>query len=277
MIGVLAIAAKEFRDDLRSRWTIAIALLFAGLALAIAYFGGAAAGRTGFIPFETTLASLTTLAAFVVPLIGLLLAYDTLAGERQQGTLLLILSYPVTRAQVLTGKFYGHSGALAVATVAGFGLAVLIIEWLQPQARTLGAWLHLGNFVLSAALLGACFVTLASVISVLAGDKARAAGLALIAWLATVIIFDLVLLAALVASRGSAWQRTLFPQLLYLNPIDVFRLINLSSLGAGSGNELFLGMTGAHAYSQWTLYLALIAWIVIPLGLAQWLFRSQET
>ena len=276
MSSIAIIAGKEFRDDFRNRWTIAVAVLFAVLALSISYFGGAAAGKIGFTSFDATLASLTTLAAFVVPLIGLLIAHDMVVGEQDNGTLLLVLSYPISRIELVAGKFVGHCAALATATLVGFGAAVVIIQIMQPEARTSGAWLSIGNFVLSASMLGASFTALASVISVTATDKARAAGLALVTWLATVIIFDLCLLAVLVLSGGSPWEQAVFPRLLYLNPIDVFRLINLTTLGSGSGNELFMGMTGAHVYQPALLYLAMLLWIVVPFALAQFLFRRKE-
>jgi Cu-processing system permease protein len=69
MNAVAAVARKEFRDGLRSRWTLAIACLFAALALGIGYFGAVAAGRVGFSSFDATIASLTTLTGFVIPLI----------------------------------------------------------------------------------------------------------------------------------------------------------------------------------------------------------------
>lgn len=276
MSSTLIIARKEFRDDFRNRWTIAVAVLFAVLALSISYFGGAAAGKIGFTSFDATLASLTTLAAFVVPLIGLLIAYDMVVGEHDNGTLLLVLSYPISRVELVAGKFLGHCSALATATLVGFGVAVAIIQIMQPEARTTQAWLSIGNFVLSASMLGACFVALASVISVATNDKARAAGLALVVWLATVIIFDLCLLAILVISGGNQWEQLVFPLLLYLNPIDVFRLINLTTLGSGSGNELFMGMTATHVYQPWVLYVAMLLWDIIPFTLAQFLFRRKE-
>ena len=45
MNATAVIAWKEFRDDFRSRWTVALTVLFALLALAIAWFGGAASGK----------------------------------------------------------------------------------------------------------------------------------------------------------------------------------------------------------------------------------------
>ena len=276
MSSLLIVARKEFRDDFRNRWTIAVALLFAILALGIAYFGGAAAGQVGFTSFDATLASLTTLGAFVIPLIGLLLAYDTVVGEQDNGTLLLMLSYPLSRGQLVAGKYLGHCAALAAATLAGFGLAVAIMQVMQPPAHTLQAWAHIVSFIVSASMLGASFIGLGCVLSVVTDDKSRAAGLALITWLVTVVMFDLALLAILVVSGGNPIEQAVYPYLLLLNPIDVFRLINLTALGDGAGNDLLLGMTGRHAYAPAVLFLVLLAWMLAPFALALFLFRRKE-
>lgn len=276
MNAILTVGWKEFRDDFRNRWTVAITLLFALLALAIAWFGGAAAGRVGFTSFDATLASLTTLAAFVVPLIGLLIAYDSVVGERDDGTLLLMLSYPLSRGQLVAGKFLGHCAALAAAIFAGFVLAVAFMQAMQPSAQTLQAWLAIARFVLSAALLGASFVGLGCLVSVRATSKSHAAGLALIGWLASVVLFDLALLALLVASGGNPLERAVYPFLLLLNPVDVFRLVNLATLGDGAGNELLTGMTAGHGYARGLLYGVLLAWAVLPFAWAALAFRGKE-
>lgn len=276
MNAALTVAWKEFRDDFRNRWTVALAVLFALLALAIAWFGAAASGRIGFTSFDATLASLTTLGAFVIPLIGLLIAYDTIVGERDDGTLLLMLSYPLARGQLVTGKFLGHCAALAVATLVGFALAVAIMQVMQPSAQTLQAWIYIARFILSASLLGASFVGLACLISVTTGSKSRAAGLALIAWLASVVLFDLALLALLVVSGGNPVERAVYPWLLLGNPVDVFRLVNLAALGSGAGNELLTGMTAGQAYPPALLYGALLAWAVLPFAGAALAFRGKE-
>lgn len=276
MTNIFAVSRKEFRDSFRNRWVLAITLLFTVLALGLAYFGAAASGRVGFESFDSTIASLTTLAAFVIPLIGLLIAYDTVVGERDSGTLLLLLSYPLTRTELLTGKFIGHSGVLGIATVVGFGIAVALIQVMSPEARSLVAWEDIAGFMASAALLGASFAGMACLVSVLTRDKSRASGLALLIWFILVILFDLLLLAALVASGGDAIERAVYPYLLLLNPIDVFRLVNLVALGGGSGNAIFMGMTGGHVYSIPALYAVLLVWSVAPFAAALVAFRKQE-
>ena len=79
------IARKELSDGLRNRWLLAISLLFAALAVGIAWLGAAASGQVGFTSIPATIASLASLATFLMPLIALLLAYDAIVGEDEGG------------------------------------------------------------------------------------------------------------------------------------------------------------------------------------------------
>lgn len=179
---VWTIARKELADGLRNRWLLAISLLFALLSVGIAWFGAAAAGQVGFTSVPATVASLTSLATFLMPLIALLLAYDAIVGEEEGGTLLLLLTYPLGRGQLLLGKFLGHGLILALATLIGFGSAALAILALVPEVEAailLGAF---GRFMGSSLLLGCVFLALAYALSSRASEKSSAAGQALGLW-----------------------------------------------------------------------------------------------
>src|SRR5690606_38525410 len=128
MRAVGIIAAKEVRDGLRNRWVIATTLLLAALALTLAFLGSAPIGDVKASPLDITVVSLSSLTIFLLPLIALLLSYDAIVGEVDRGTMALLLSYPVSRWQIVTGKFIGHVLILAVATVLGYGLAGLAIQ-----------------------------------------------------------------------------------------------------------------------------------------------------
>ena len=58
----------------------------------------------------------------------MLLSYDALIGEIERGTMALLLSYPISRNQILAGKFIGHLIILALATTAGYGLAGITLQ-----------------------------------------------------------------------------------------------------------------------------------------------------
>ena len=275
MYEILTVARKEFRDGLRNRWVLAITVMFALFALGLAYFGSAASGQVGFASLDTTIVSLASLAIFVIPLIALLLAYDSVVGEEEQGTLLLLLSYPLSRTQLLAGKFLGHAVVLAVSSTLGFGVAALTIALLTGELAAPTLWLAFGAFILSAILLGWVFIALAYLVSVMAGEKSRAAGLALIVWFVLVLVFDLVLLGVLVATQGGVGAEY-FPYLLLLNPTDVFRLANLAGFEAAQAYSGLVSAATAQLFHPSLLFGVLLLWVIAPLGLASWLFNRRE-
>lgn len=265
-IGV--IAAKEFWDRIRNRWVLAVAAVFTLFALIIAYFGAAQQGAVGFRGIEVTIASLVSLVIYLVPLIALILGFDAIVGEREQGSLDLLLSMPITRLELLLGKFLGLSAALAFSTFAGFGLAGLLLSYrLEP-----GALFHYAGFMLSSILLGMAFLSLAILVSVLASDRARASGSAIALWFFFVLIYDLALLGTLVASRG-ALGGGLFPLLLLLNPADVFRILNIFSLNDVKTLYGLAAVLPSTLADPWLLGAVMFAWIAAPLGLAAWRFK----
>ena len=276
MNAVWNMARKEFNDGFRNRWLLAISLLFAVLATGIAWLGAAASGQLGFTSVPATIASLTSLATFLMPLIALLLAYDAIVGEDESGTLLLLLTYPLGRGHILLGKFVGHGLILALASLIGFGCATLAIAVLVNDVDlSLLLWAF-GRFMASSTLLGWGFLGMAYGLSSVSAEKSTAAGLALGVWFFFVLVFDLALLALLVLSEGQ-FSPKILPWLLLLNPADIYRLINLSGFepGAGSAGVLTLGTDLSIPGAM--LWLCLLLWVVVPLGSAWLLFRRRAT
>ena len=274
MSPIWNMARKEFCDGLRNRWLLAISLLFAVLAIGIAWLGAAAAGQLGFTSIAATIASLASLATFLMPLIALLLAYDAIVGEDESGTLLLLLTYPLGRGQILLGKFVGHGLILALATVLGFGCAMLAIALLVDDVQ-LGLLLWaFGRFMLTSTLLGWVFLGLAYGLSSLCAEKSTAAGLALGVWFFFVLVFDLALLALLVVGKGQFSPQGL-PWLLLLNPTDVYRLINLSGFASGTQSMGVMALGSDLGVAPQALWACVLAGVGVPLALAYALFRRR--
>lgn len=265
-IGV--IASKEFRDRVRNRWVWAAALIFSLFALAIAYFGSAHQGAVGFRGIEVTIASLVSLAIYLVPLIALLLGYDAIVGEKERGSLELLLSMPVTRFEILLGKYLGLAAALATSSVIGFGAGLL------PLAADLSAndVLHYAGFVLSALLMGMAFLSISLLVSVISSDRVRASGVAIALWFFFVLIFDLLLMGGLVASQGNL-SSGLFAALLMLNPADVFRLLNIFSSEQVQSMYGLATVVPDSLTNPLVLISIMLSWIVIPFLIANWRFK----
>ena len=265
---IRVIAAKELRDRIRNRWVAAVSLVFTAFALVIAYFGPAQQGVIGFHGIGVTIASLVSLVIYLVPLIVLILGYDAIVGERERGSLDLLLSMPITRLELLLGKFFGLAGALCVATLTGFGLAGALLAFqldLSSLLRYLG-------FVLSALLMGVAFLSMALTVSVIARDRARAGGLAVAVWFFFVLVYDLMLLSALVLTGGRI-AGDIVAYLLLLNPADTFRILNI--FGTEELRTLYGLATvipGPMA-NPWFLSAFMLASTVGTLGFAAWRFK----
>lgn len=266
---VLVIARKEFRDRLRSRWVLAVAVVLTVFALVIAYFGAAQQGAVGFKSIELTIASLTSLVIYLVPLIALILGYDAVVGERERGSLDLLLSLPLTRLELLLGKYLGLAAALAFATVAGFGLVGVVLSY----GIGLTGLLDYAGFILSTLLMGLAFLSLALLLSVLTSSKVVASGAAIALWFLYVLIYDLILVGILVVTEGQ-YVGGLFPILLLLNPADIFRILNIFSLEEVKSLYGLATVFPATLASPWLLGGAMLFWILAPLALAYVRFRK---
>lgn len=268
------IAHKEFKDGLRNRWMLFITILFSLLAIGISWFGAAAAGQVGFTNLPATIASLSSLATFLMPLIALLLAYDAIVGEEEGGTLMLLLTYPLSRSQILLGKFVGHSMILGLATLIGFGGAALTIAIGVPDIELGLLFFAFARFIISSTLLGMVFLAFAYVLSSRANEKSTAAGLALGVWFFFVLIFDLLLLALLVMSEGK-FNPDALPWLLLLNPTDLYRLINLTGFEAGGQGVGVMSLASDLPVPTIMLWVCMLVWSGLLLAVAQWSFNKR--
>lgn len=265
---IYTLAAKEFRDRIRNKWVLAIALVFTAFSLIITYFGAAQQGQLGIKSIEVTITSLVSLVIYLLPLIALLLGFDAIVGERERGSLDLLLTQPITRFELLLGKYLGLAAALSLSTLTGFSLVAALVY----RSYSWNGLFHYVGFMLSSVLLGLAFLSLAVLISAIARDRTRASGMAIALWFFFVLVFDLILLAALVAS-ADRYSGDAFVYLLLLNPADVFRILNIFSLDDVRTLYGLISIVPPALAKPWLMNTVMAAWIVLPLTLARWRFR----
>ena len=275
MSPILIIAQKEIRDNLRNRWVIAATMLMFVLALALGFLGSAPTGSVKIDPLTVTVVSLSSLSIFLIPLIAMLMAYDALIGEIERGTMALLLSYPISRWQILVGKFIGHTAMLTVATTIGYGLAGLILQYNFGGFQA-AAWKPFFLLIAASVLLGAAFLSLGYLISAKVKERGTAAGLAIGVWLFCVVIFDMALLGILVADSKHAINAKILENILLFNPTDIYRLLNLTGFENTAMYAGLAGVSGQIGLTKLMLVIAQIGWIAVPFGLAAWLFNRRQ-
>lgn len=273
MRTVLIIALKEIREGLRNRWVLATTLLLATLALTLTFLGSAPTGNVGASALDVVIVSLSSLSVFLLPLMALLISHDAIVGESERGTLLLLLSYPLSRWQVVMGKFVGHIAILAFATVVGYGIAAAALALMGDAAGAASGWAF-ARLIGSSILLGAVFLAIGYLVSTLVAERSTAGGIAIGIWLFFVLIYDMGLLGLLVVDQGRSITGATVDTLLLLNPTDVYRLVNLGgSAGAVSG---MAGIGATSALAPAALIAALVAWAAVPLAAATLVFARRD-
>lgn len=269
---ILATAITEAHIARRNRWVLIAVVLMVVFSLVLSAVGSAPSGGLGADRLSVTVASLTSLSVYLVPLVALLMSFDAVAGEVERGTLPLLLTYPVARWEVLAGKLLAHTAILIIALVAGFGAAALIAVLNDPAAAA--GFAALWRLTWTSTLLGATFLGIGYGVSSLARRASGAAGLAIGVWLGLVVLYDLGLLAAVVADDGGTFTKVFFPPALLANPADAFRLFNLTASQVTAGTA----GVGAAAGSipLWQSMVSISLWPLFALGLATLAFRKVE-
>jgi len=272
MTRVFAIARAEMLILRRNWWLVLATAIMMLFALALTFAGSAPTGTLGVDMLTVSVSSMTTLAVYLAPLLALMMAFDTIAGERDRGTLGLLLTYPAGRGEILMGKLIAHTGALGIATTVGLGTAGVVAALSGGVgADSLAALVRL---ILTATLLGAVFVVLGYSVSALAKSPAAAAGLSAGLWLVFVVLFDLGLLGAVVLDAGGFFTQKIFPWIMVANPADAFRVWNVA---ASDGVALASGMGGAaQMLPAWAAPLSLLIWPLLGFGLARVAFKRVE-
>ena len=267
------LALKEIRDGLRNRWIAAAIIVLGTLALALSLLGSAPTGSVRVSDLDITVISLASLSVYLIPLIALMLSFDALVGEFERGTMMLLLTYPVTRWQVIMGKFLGHVLILSVAILVGYGGAILIM--ILTGGSTEG-WQAYVIMMMSSLVLGAVFIALGYLVSVLVRERATAAGTAIGLWLIFVVLYDLLLFGVLLIDEGQVIGQQLFSILMLISPTDSYRIFNLSMFEGVSQAAGIAGIASEAGMSSVLLLSVMLLWVVVPLMITLLVFQRRE-
>ena len=274
MRAIRLLAVNEFVDGLRNRWVAAAVLLLGTMALTLFLGGSAPTGTIRAGALAISVVSLASLSVYLLPLIALMLSFDALVGEFERGTMLLLLTYPISRWQVIMGKFFGHTLILATAIVIGYGGAAVVTA-LTTETGFEG-WDAYLTMMASSLLLGAVFIALGYLVSVLVRERSTAAGAAVVLWLLFVVLYDLGLLAILLADQEQKIGETLFSFLMLASPTDTYRILNLTAFDTVGQAAGIAGVAARVGFGIPLLLSVLVAWITVPLLATMAVFHRRE-
>jgi ABC-2 type transport system permease protein len=125
MARLFTVASKEFSDIVRSKRFILLVIIF-GLGMVAAIAATYTTARTATARTATAMPTrflglagfmLPSMLAYLVPIIGIGLGCDAISGEKEKGSLKLVLAQPVYRDDVINGKFLAAISAITLAII----------------------------------------------------------------------------------------------------------------------------------------------------------------
>ncbi|HYK90100.1 MAG TPA: ABC transporter permease subunit [Acidobacteriota bacterium] len=153
---------------------------------------------------------------FIFSLFAVLLSFDAITREKEQGTLRSILSNPVGRAVLATGKLAGGYITLAIPLLCSFLLGILILQVsglniFSGDFLTRAAWILAMSF-----LYIAVFFLMGLLVSSLVSTTYAALVLSLAIWLTTVLV-----LPRTASLAAQLWQPVKSRQVTWLEKVSV--------------------------------------------------------
>lgn len=216
------VARKDFEDAVRSRllWGLTVAFVaLVGFFLIVAFVaqGGEDADALGALSF------VGQWSLFFVPLLALIAGYMAVVGERQSGSIRVLMSYPFSRGAVVAGKLVGRSVVIAVTVLFGFAVASGLALALTGSIPIL----ELIQIVGLTVLLGTTFTALAVGISAATSRRGTAMALAISIFFLLFVLWEAVAVGLYYLANGTrpglsveAWYMFVYQA----NPMHAYRM-----------------------------------------------------
>lgn len=130
---------------------------------------------------------LTLVYKIVVSLLAMLFAFDAVSGEKQLGTLKLLIAQGASRLKIILGKYVGNLLTLIVSFMISLFLAFLVIIGYFPDLSS-SDWLRILSFAVLSLLYISIFFLLGLVVSSMTQNPSHSLIYCLFIWIVFVII-----------------------------------------------------------------------------------------
>ena len=150
-------------------------------------------------PFLNIFTSIDIVFIFevILSLTALLFAYDALAGERERGTLRLVLAQPVRRGYILLAKYISAMICLLVPLLLSLLLAMILLTNNRSLSLSPDDFLRIGGIVLTSLAYLSVFYLIGMLISEVSRRTSTALMLSMFIWGFLVLVYPNMILAVM--------------------------------------------------------------------------------
>ena len=139
---------------------------------------------------------------YVLSLLALLFTFDAFSGERERGTLRLMLANSIPRHTVLIGKFLGALLSISIPFILAVLMNLLLISTARTVHLTTEAWARLGIIFCLALLYTSLFLALGLLVSTRVQRSSVSLMILLLTWV-TFVVFMPSTLASIASGFSS--------------------------------------------------------------------------
>ena len=149
-------------------------------------------------PFLNLFTSIDIVFVFqgVLSLLALIFAYDALAGERERGTLRLVLTHPIQRGYILFAKYISAMLCLLVPLLISLLLSIILLTTSTTISLSADDFLRIGGIVLTSLLYVSLFYLIGLCISAITRRTGTALMLCMFVWGVLVLVYPNLILTA---------------------------------------------------------------------------------
>ena len=149
-------------------------------------------------PFLNLFTSIDIALVFqgVLSLLALVFAYDALAGERERGTLRLVLTHPIQRGYILFAKYISAMLCLLVPLLISLLLSIILLTTSTSISWSADDFLRIGGIILTSLLYVSLFYLIGLCISAMTRRTSTALMLSMFAWGFLVLVYPNLILTA---------------------------------------------------------------------------------
>ncbi len=185
----------------------------------------------------------------VLSLMGLIFAYDAIAGERERGTLRLVLAQPIGRGQILLAKYISAMACLLVPLILSLLFALLLLMRSIPLSTA--DFLRIAGIVFASFAYLSLFYLIGLLISVATRRTGTALMLAMFVWGFLILVYP-NLIRATVNPGGDIQARTKIVEDQIQQILDEYereRQKFLEKEGIAGETSEFSKALGLHSYA----------------------------
>ena len=231
-IGFKSIMTFELKMARRSGWLRSFTVAFIAIGIIVIIFGTVSGTKNILSNYNNTTATLLNIALYIIPLFSLCIGSITISEENENGSMTVLLTYPVSFLQIILGKYLGLVVAFtgAIGSSLGLSIILMIVVGMYGSIKTYIV------FALASFMLMMVYLAISILIGFCSKTRMQAIGWGLAVWFLSIIIYEPAITIVCLLIPHNYVLPVLTASIL-INPADMIRIISMLLMG----NEAILG------------------------------------